>query len=161
MGFDYLRDNMVIYKEAHGAARPSLCHRGRSGLYPHRRGAHAADHLRPRATSPPICMKRRIALSAPCKREKSRSRTAGRRTRSLTKSWRRCARITSSTRKRKPATLSEAGVRKAERWFGVENLSDMANNELLHHINAALRAHALMKRDVDYVVQERRGRHRR
>ncbi len=44
-------------------------------------------------------------------------------------------------------------MRKAERWFGVENLSDMANNELLHHINAALRAHALMKRDVDYVVQ--------
>ena len=32
--------------EEHGAARPSLCHRGRSGLYPHRRGAHAADHLR-------------------------------------------------------------------------------------------------------------------
>ena len=55
--------------------------------------------------------------------------------------------------KRKTCNLSEAGVRKAERWFGVENLSDIANNELLHHINAALRAHALMKRDVDYVVQ--------
>ena len=55
--------------------------------------------------------------------------------------------------KKKTCNLSEAGVRKAERWFGVENLSDMANNELLHHINAALRAHALMKRDVDYVVQ--------
>ena len=55
--------------------------------------------------------------------------------------------------KKKTCNLSEAGVRKAERWFGVENLSDIANNELLHHINAALRAHALMKRDVDYVVQ--------
>ncbi len=55
--------------------------------------------------------------------------------------------------KKKTCNLSEAGVRKAERWFGVENLSDVANNELLHHINAALRAHALMKRDVDYVVQ--------
>ena len=56
--------------------------------------------------------------------------------------------------KKKTCNLSEAGARKAERWFGVENLSDIANNELLHHINAALRAHALMKRDVDYVVQE-------
>ena len=55
--------------------------------------------------------------------------------------------------KKKTCNLSEAGVSKAERWFGVENLSDIANNELLHHINAALRAHALMKRDVDYVVQ--------
>ena len=55
--------------------------------------------------------------------------------------------------KKKTCNLSEAGVRKAERWSGVENLSDIANNELLHHINAALRAHALMKRDVDYVVQ--------
>ena len=43
--------------------------------------------------------------------------------------------------------------RKAEKWFGVENLADIANSELMHHINAALKAHALMKRDVDYVVQ--------
>ena len=56
--------------------------------------------------------------------------------------------------KKKTCNLSEAGVRKAEKWFGVENLSDIANNELVHHINAALRAHALMKRDVDYVVQD-------
>ena len=56
--------------------------------------------------------------------------------------------------KKKTCNLSEAGARKAEKWFGVENLSDIANNELLHHINAALRAHALMKRDVDYVVQD-------
>ena len=55
--------------------------------------------------------------------------------------------------KKKTCNLSEEGVRKAERWFGVENLSDIANSELLHHINAALRAHAMMKRDVDYVVQ--------
>ena len=55
--------------------------------------------------------------------------------------------------KKKTCNLSEAGVRKAEKWFGVENLADIANSELMHHINAALRAHALMKRDVDYVVQ--------
>ena len=56
--------------------------------------------------------------------------------------------------KKKTCNLSEAGVRKAEKWFGVENLADIANSELLHHINAALRAHAMMKRDVDYVVQD-------
>ena len=55
--------------------------------------------------------------------------------------------------KKKTCNLSETVVRKAERWFGVENLSDIANSELLHHINAALKAHAMMKRDVDYVVQ--------
>ena len=55
--------------------------------------------------------------------------------------------------KKKTCNLSEAGARKAERWFGVENLADVANSELLHHINAALKAHAMMKRDVDYVVQ--------
>ncbi len=51
-------------------------------------------------------------------------------------------------RRGRPARRS---VRKAR--TAMENLSDIANNELLHHINAALRAHALMKRDVDYVVQ--------
>ncbi len=55
--------------------------------------------------------------------------------------------------KKKSCNLSEAGVRKAEKWFGVSNLADIDNNELMHHINAALRAHALMRRDVDYVVQ--------
>ena len=35
-GFDYLRDNMVTYKDQHGAARPCLRHRGRGGLHPHR-----------------------------------------------------------------------------------------------------------------------------
>ena len=56
--------------------------------------------------------------------------------------------------KQKTCNLSEAGAHKAERYFGIENLSDVENNEVLHHINAALRAHALMKRDVDYVVPE-------
>ena len=56
--------------------------------------------------------------------------------------------------KKKTCNLSEEGARKAERWFGVDNLADIANTELLHYINAALRAHAMMKRDVDYVVQD-------
>jgi preprotein translocase subunit SecA len=51
-------------------------------------------------------------------------------------------------------TLSEAGVEKAERAFGIENLFDHANVLLNHHIQQALKAHTIMKRDVDYVVQD-------
>ncbi|MGU3471491.1 preprotein translocase subunit SecA [Paenibacillus sp. D51F] len=50
--------------------------------------------------------------------------------------------------------LTEAGVEKAEKAFGVENLFDHANVTLNHHIQQALKAHAIMKRDVDYVVQD-------
>jgi len=50
--------------------------------------------------------------------------------------------------------LTEEGVVKAEQHFGVENLADPANTELVHHINQALKAHNLMKRDRDYVVKD-------
>jgi preprotein translocase subunit SecA len=50
------------------------------------------------------------------------------------------------------ATLTEEGVRKVENYFKVENLSE--NMELAHHVNQGLKAHALMRRDRDYVVKE-------
>jgi preprotein translocase subunit SecA len=56
--------------------------------------------------------------------------------------------------KLKSVTLTEAGVAKAEKAFGIENLFDHANVTLNHHITQALKAHAIMKRDVDYVVQD-------
>ncbi len=56
--------------------------------------------------------------------------------------------------KDKTLSLTERGVRKAERFFGVENLTDPENQELYHHILGALRAHKMMKRDVDYVVKD-------
>ena len=56
--------------------------------------------------------------------------------------------------KDKNANLTEEGVRKAERFFQVENLADPDNLELQHNINLALRAHSLMHRDKDYVVQD-------
>lgn len=52
------------------------------------------------------------------------------------------------------ATLTTKGVEKAEVYFGVENLSDIDNMTLTHHINQALKAHGLMKKDVDYVVKD-------
>ena len=56
--------------------------------------------------------------------------------------------------KARSATLTQDGVAKAERYFGVENLMDPENMTLLHHINQAIRANGLMQRDVDYVVKD-------
>ncbi len=55
--------------------------------------------------------------------------------------------------KKKAVTLTDEGARKVETAFGIENLNDPENSELNHHVNAALRANFIMKRDVDYVVQ--------
>ena len=55
--------------------------------------------------------------------------------------------------KEKAVSLTEQGVAKAQRTFNGENIADLDNAELYHHILAALKAHAIMKRDVDYVVQ--------
>ncbi len=55
--------------------------------------------------------------------------------------------------KKKSVALTDEGAVKVETAFGIDNLNDPENSELNHHINCALRAHALMKRDVDYVVQ--------
>ena len=56
--------------------------------------------------------------------------------------------------KAKTATLTQSGVRKAEERFGVENLMDMENTTLLHHINQAIKAIGVMRRDIDYVVKD-------
>ncbi len=56
--------------------------------------------------------------------------------------------------KAKSATLTEAGVAKVEKLMGVDNLYEPRNIEILHHVNQALKAHALFKRDVDYVVKD-------
>ena len=55
--------------------------------------------------------------------------------------------------KKKTINLTEEGVHKAEAYFNVENLSDIENVTLNHHINQALRANYIMRRDIDYVVQ--------
>ena len=56
--------------------------------------------------------------------------------------------------KAKTATLTPFGVKKAESYFNVENLTDMENMTLLHHINQAIKAHGIMHRDTDYVVKD-------
>ena len=55
--------------------------------------------------------------------------------------------------KKKAVTLTDEGARKVETAFGIENINDPENSELNHHVSCALRANFIMKRDVDYVVQ--------
>ena len=55
--------------------------------------------------------------------------------------------------KARTATLTARGIRKAEAYFRVKNLADMENTTLSHHINQALRARGVMRRDIDYVVR--------
>lgn len=57
-------------------------------------------------------------------------------------------------RKQKTARLTDKGVKKAERFFKVDNLSAPENTEINHYINNALRAHAIMHRDDDYIVEK-------
>ena len=56
--------------------------------------------------------------------------------------------------KAKTATLTARGVAKAEDFFSLENLSDPENSTIAHHINQAIKAHGVMKRDVDYVLKD-------
>ena len=56
--------------------------------------------------------------------------------------------------KARTATLTARGIAKAEEFFHLENLSDPENSTIAHHINQAIKAHGTMKRDVDYVVKD-------
>ena len=56
--------------------------------------------------------------------------------------------------KARTATLTARGVKKAEEFFHVENLSDPENSTLAHHINQAIKAHGVMKKDIDYVIKD-------
>ncbi len=56
--------------------------------------------------------------------------------------------------KARTATLTARGISKAEEYFHVENLSDPENSTINHHINQAIKAHGVMKRDIDYVIKD-------
>ena len=56
--------------------------------------------------------------------------------------------------KAKSATLTQKGIKKAEEAFGLENFNDLENSTLVHHVNQALRAHGVMKNEIDYIVKD-------
>ena len=56
--------------------------------------------------------------------------------------------------KAKSATLTQKGIKKAEDYFKLENLNDLDNSDIVHHINQSLHAHGIMKKDIDYIVKD-------
>ncbi len=56
--------------------------------------------------------------------------------------------------KERSVSLTARGIKKAEEFFNIENLSDVENTTISHHINQAMRARGIMKRDIDYVVKD-------
>ncbi len=56
--------------------------------------------------------------------------------------------------KAKSASLTAKGIKKAEDFFCIDNFNDLDNSEIVHHVNQALRAHGVMKRDIDYMVKD-------
>ena len=148
LGFDYLRDNMVIYKEqkvqrGHNFAIVDevdsiLIDEARTPLIISGQGDKSTD-LYTRAN--------RFALSLKMYKVKEMDDKASDDVTNYDGDY-------VVDEKARTATLTPSGVEKAERYFDIENLNDTANIEIAHHINQAIRAHGIMKRDVDYVVKD-------
>ena len=130
LGFDYLRDNMVIRKEnlvqrGHHFAIVDevdsiLIDEARTPLIISGQGDESTD-LYTRVDNVVMGLKREIDYTV--------------------------------DEKKKSVALTDDGAQKVERAFGIQNINDAENAELNHHVHCALRALAIMKRDVDYVVQ--------
>ena len=145
-GFDYLRDNMVIYKErmvqrGHAFAIVDevdsiLVDEARTPLIISGAGEKSTD-MYDRANAF-VKKLRRIVIKELDDKESHDDIDAD----------------YIVDEKANHVTLTPAGARKAEEFFGIDNLNDVENTEISHHINQAIRAHGVMKRDVDYVVNE-------
>ena len=149
MGFDYLRDNMVVYKEhkvqrGHNFAIVDevdsiLIDEARTPLIISGRGEKSTDLYK---------MANRFALSLKCTRIKEVDSKEN--VEDLVGDD--CDYVVDE--KAKTATLTKSGVAKAEKFFNLENLMDPENMTIQHHINQAIKAIGVMKRDVDYVVKD-------
>ena len=148
LGFDYLRDNMVTYKEAkvqrgHNFAIVDevdsiLIDEARTPLIISGQGSKSTDLY---ATA------NKFALTLKMVKVKETDDKATDEQQAFDGDY-------VVDEKAKTATLTPSGVEKAEKFFDIENLNDSENIEIAHHINQAIRAHGIMKRDVDYVVKD-------
>ena len=147
MGFDYLRDNMALYKNdmvqrGHAFAIVDevdsiLIDEARTPLIISGQGDESTDLYR-QADDFVSRLKKIVYASVDEKEEESEDLDAD----------------YVVDEKARSATLTARGIAKAERAFGLENLADMENATLAHHINQALKAHGIMKRDIDYIVKD-------
>ena len=147
LGFDYLRDNMAIYKQqmvqrGHAFAIVDevdsiLIDEARTPLIISGRGDESTDLYR-KADDFVRTLKKLVVASTDDKAEEDENIDAD----------------YIVDEKAKTATLTARGTAKAESYFKLDNLSDIENSTLAHHINQALKAHGVMKRDIDYVVKD-------
>lgn len=147
MGFDYLRDNMVQYKEqkvqrGHKFAIVDevdsiLIDEARTPLIISGKGEQSTDLYR-QANAFAKTLKM-VKVAKMDEKQDTESTYDG---------------DYVVDEKAKTATLTQDGVKKAEAYFNVENLMEMENSTLLHHINQAIKANGVMRRDIDYVVTD-------
>ncbi len=147
MGFDYLRDNMALYRQdmvqrGHAFAIVDevdsiLIDEARTPLIISGQGDESTDLYR-QADDFVSRLKKIVYATVDEKEEESEDLDAD----------------YVVDEKARTATLTARGIAKAERAFGLENLADMENATLAHHINQALKAHGIMKRDIDYIVKD-------
>ena len=147
LGFDYLRDNMAVYKtelvqRGHVFAIVDevdsiLIDEARTPLIISGKGEESTD-LYQQADLFVRRLKKIVYTSTDEKKEEDENLDAD----------------YVVDEKANTATLTARGIAKAEQHFGIENLGDLENSTLSHHINQALKAHGIMKRDVDYVVKD-------
>jgi len=130
-GFDYLRDNMVIYKE-------DMVQRELNYAIIDEVDSILIDEAR----TP-------LIISGVGEKSTDMYKLTDRFVRTLKKDEDYVV-----DEKAKAVSLTEKGVAKAEKFFGIKNLADIENMEISHHIQQALKAHAIMKRDRDYVVKD-------
>ena len=147
LGFDYLRDNMAIYKKnmvqrGHAFAIVDevdsiLIDEARTPLIISGQGDESTDLYR-KVDDFVARLKKQVVVSVDEKAEEAEDVDAD----------------YIVDEKARTATLTARGTAKAEAAFGLENLADIENATLSHHINQAIKAHGVMHRDIDYVVKD-------
>ena len=148
-GFDYLRDNMVIYKEQAvqrglnfaivDEIDSILIDEARTPLIISGRGNQSSD-LYKKANEFVKRLKAKIIVEEDVKDEEQAADN---------ENYDYIIDL-----KAKSASLTSKGIKKAEDYFRIDNLNDLDNSEIVHHVNQALRAHGVMKRDIDYMVKD-------
>ena len=148
LGFDYLRDNMVIYKEQRVQREHNFAI-----------GDEVDSILIDEARTPLI-----ISGQSDKSTDLYTSANAFARSLKMVKVKEMDDKVTDEAanydgdyvvdEKAHTATRTASGVEKAEKYFNIENLNDSENIAIAHHVNQAIRAYGIMKRDVDYVVKD-------
>lgn len=150
LGFDYLRDNMVVYKErkvqrGHAFAIVDevdsiLIDEARTPLIISGQGDKSTD-LYEQADKLARTLKREKFAEIDSKEDNDEY-------------YKEHGIEYIVDEKAKSATLTPLGVKKVEQYFGIENLTDPDNLTIQHHINQAIKAYGIMQRDIDYVVKD-------